>query len=193
MFPRPSSTSAKQRSVVWSRMPSDHSISDESSKQDSTEHHDRGRIAALITLRSEVDISPPPPSRGVFRASLRTHRPLTNMYGRRLLCSWGQFVGTYSVPAYPAYAGCRGRERPASAVWRRRYGGAERCIGMPCACLCSCPTQSAPGFGRCDLDFGEDHAGRWRGTVADPDGSRPLRKPEAAICERDSGSSPGAR
>lgn len=34
------------------------------------------------------------------------------MFGRRLLCLWGQFVGTYSALAYAAYAGWRGRERP---------------------------------------------------------------------------------
>ena len=33
------------------------------------------------------------------------------MFGRRLLCLWGQFVGTYSTLAYAAYAGWRGRER----------------------------------------------------------------------------------
>ena len=34
------------------------------------------------------------------------------MFGRRLLCLWGQFVGTYSALAYAAYAGWRERERP---------------------------------------------------------------------------------
>ena len=55
---------------------------------------------------------PPPPSTGALRASLRMHRPLTSVFGRRLLCFWGQFVGTYSVPAYAAYAGWRERKRP---------------------------------------------------------------------------------
>jgi hypothetical protein len=45
---------------------------------------------------------PPPPSRGIFRAFLRTHKPLTSTFGRRLLGLWGQFVGTYSALAYAA-------------------------------------------------------------------------------------------
>jgi hypothetical protein len=55
----------------------------------------------------------PPPIRGVLRARLRMHRPLTSMFGRRHQCLWGQFVGTCSAPAYAACAGWRGRERPA--------------------------------------------------------------------------------
>ncbi len=54
---------------------------------------------------------PPPPSTGVSRALLRMHRPLTSMFGRRPVCLWGQFVGTYSVLAYAAYEGWRERER----------------------------------------------------------------------------------
>ena len=60
------------------------------------------RFALFITRRSEVQILPPPPSTDAFGASLRTHRPLTSMFGRRLLCLWGQFVGTYSALAYAA-------------------------------------------------------------------------------------------
>jgi hypothetical protein len=37
-----------------------------------------------------------------FRASLHTHKPLTSIFGRRLLRLWGQFVGTYSALAYAA-------------------------------------------------------------------------------------------
>jgi hypothetical protein len=70
-------------------------------------------LIGLITRRSEVQILPPPPSRGDFLASLRTHRPLTSTFGQRLLCLWGQFVGTYSALAYAAYAGWRGGGRPA--------------------------------------------------------------------------------
>jgi hypothetical protein len=33
---------------------------------------------------------------------LRMHRPLTSTFGRRFLCLWGQFVGTYSAFAYAA-------------------------------------------------------------------------------------------
>lgn len=54
----------------------------------------------------------PRPSTGVFRAFLRMHRPLTSTFGRRLLCLWGLFMGTYSAFAYAAYARWRGRERP---------------------------------------------------------------------------------
>lgn len=46
---------------------------------------------------------------GVFRALLRMHRPLTSMFGRRLVGLWGEFVGTYSAFAC---AGWRGDERP---------------------------------------------------------------------------------
>ena len=42
---------------------------------------------------------------GRVRAFLRTHRPLTSTFGRRLVRLWGEFVGTYSAPAYAACAG----------------------------------------------------------------------------------------
>ncbi len=42
---------------------------------------------------------------------------------------------------------------------RRRSGRAERRKCMPRACLCSCPTQTASGFGRGDLEFGSDDDG----------------------------------
>ena len=58
--------------------------------------------AGLITQRSQVQILPPPPSTGVLGAFLRMHRPLTSMFGRRLLRLLGQFVGTYSALAYAA-------------------------------------------------------------------------------------------
>ena len=41
---------------------------------------------------------------------------------------------------------------------RRSSGRAERRICMPSACRCSCPTQTASGFGRGDLEEA-DHAG----------------------------------
>jgi hypothetical protein len=66
----------------------------------------------MVSTKSWNRTLPPPPSTGVFRAFLRTHRPLTSMFGRWLLCLWGQFVGTYSALAYAAYAGWRERERP---------------------------------------------------------------------------------
>jgi hypothetical protein len=87
--------------------------------------------APLAPLRSSVATSRRPPatkpSRGAFRAFLRMHRPLTSMFGRRLLCLWGQFVGTYSALAYAACAGGRGRERPvhcgfAAKAWVGRSG-----------------------------------------------------------------------
>ena len=93
------------------------------------------------------------------------------MFGRRLLCLWGQFVGTYSALAYAAYAGWRGRERPVRCGFAvETLGRAERCIGMPCACLCSCPAQRASGFGRGDLDFGRDDDGQVEGDGGDADG-----------------------
>ena len=71
-----------------------------------------GYFVGSATRRVRHGPEPPPPSTGVFRAFLRMHRPLTSMFGRRLLCLWGQFVGTYSALAYAACAGWRGRERP---------------------------------------------------------------------------------
>jgi hypothetical protein len=59
-------------------------------------------LSVLITQRSQVQILPPPPSTGVFRAFLRTNSPLTSMFGWRLLCLWGPFLGTYSALAYAA-------------------------------------------------------------------------------------------
>lgn len=67
----------------------------------------------MVSTKSWNGTLPPPLSTGVFRASLRMHRPLTSKFGRRLLCLRGQFVGTYSALAYAAQAGWRGRERPA--------------------------------------------------------------------------------
>ena len=46
------------------------------------------------------------------RAFLPMRRPLASMFGRGLLCLWGQFVGTYSALAFAAYAGWRGGGRP---------------------------------------------------------------------------------
>jgi len=48
--------------------------------------------------------------------------------------------------------------------------GARGCIGMPWACLCSCPTQSPSGFGRGDLDFRRDDDGQVEGNGGDADG-----------------------
>ncbi len=69
-------------------------------------------VRQVCTPKVRAGPEPPPPSMGVLRASLRMHRPLTSMSGRRLLCFWGQFVGTYSALAYAACAGWRERERP---------------------------------------------------------------------------------
>ena len=60
------------------------------------------RLPAGLAVAEGRKGIPPPPSTGVFRAFLRMHRPLTSMFGRRLLCLWGQFVGTYSALAYAA-------------------------------------------------------------------------------------------
>jgi len=53
---------------------------------------------------------------------------------------------------------------------------AERCVGMHRACLCSCPDQSASGFGRGDLEFGRDDGGEIEGNGGDATGGRWLRK-----------------
>ena len=72
--------------------------------------------------------STPPPSRTAFPALLRMHKPLTSMFGRRLLCLWGQFVGTCSHLAYAAHAGWRGHERSVrwGFVTSERVGGPVR-------------------------------------------------------------------
>ena len=70
------------------------------------------RFVATEVRAARKPTVPPPPSKADFRTSLRMHRPLTSMFGRRLLCFWGQFVGTYSALAYAAQAGWRERERP---------------------------------------------------------------------------------
>ena len=62
---------------------------------------------------------------GVFERLLRTHRPLTSMFGRRLLCLWGLFVGSYSALAYAAYARWRGRGRPARCGFAVKVGSGE--------------------------------------------------------------------
>jgi hypothetical protein len=56
-------------------------------------------INALITRGPRVQIPPATKSTGVLRLFLRTHRPLTSMFGRRPLYLWGQSVGAHSAPA----------------------------------------------------------------------------------------------
>ena len=77
---------------------------------------------------------PPPPSTGVFRVFLRTHRPLTSTFGRRLLCLWGQFVGSYSTSA-------QGKKAARQGTPRRHAGGSLLEVGgerlLRGGCLCS--------------------------------------------------------
>jgi hypothetical protein len=99
------------------------------------------RFVGSVARRVRHGPEPPPPSTGVFRAFLRMHRPLTSMFGRRLLCLWGQFVGTYSALAYAAYAGWRWTRAGCTLRFRGRGADrAKRCMRIPSACLCSCPT-----------------------------------------------------
>ena len=73
-----------------------------------------------------------------------------------------------------------GRVARTRAARRLRFRGrgcirAKRCIGIPCACLCSCPTQSASALGASISTLAEmTTAGE--GNSVDPDGGRPLRK-----------------
>ncbi len=53
------------------------------------------------------------------------------MFGRRPLCFWGQFVGTYSALAYAAYAGRRRRERPVRCAF-----APEASVGRTVAWAC---------------------------------------------------------
>ncbi len=89
-----------------------------------------GRIISTFGVAGAVGrgfaAKPPPPSTGVSRASLRMQRPLTSMLGRRPLCLWGQFVGTYSALAYAAYAGWRERERPVRCGFAFEVGVGRR-------------------------------------------------------------------
>jgi hypothetical protein len=88
-------------------------------------------VVALITRWSGVHCLPPPPSKRVFRALLHMHKPLTSIFGQRLVGLWGQFVGTYSALAYAAHAGWRGRGRPV------RCGiAAEGSVGWSVAWAC---------------------------------------------------------
>jgi hypothetical protein len=126
-------------------------------------------VARLVTRRSQLHGSPPPPSTGVFRAFVRMHRLLTSTFGRRLLCLWGQFVGTYSALAYAAYARWRGRERPV------RCGFAtEVPTGWSVAWACPVHARAVAllkvpqGLGAAISTSGEITAGRLRGTVATP-------------------------
>ena len=64
-------------------------------------------------------------------------------------------------------------------------GRAEHCTSMPCARLCSCPDQSASGFGRGDLDFGRGDDAQVEGSGGDADGGRRLRKVDLEVlCAR---------
>jgi len=103
--------------------------------------------SARMFVRTEdqsarLPTGPPPPSTGVLSAFLRMRRPLTSMFGWRLLCLWGQFVGTYSAVAMQHGQGGADTSGPYAAVSRRRCGPGGACMGMPCACLCSCPDQN---------------------------------------------------
>jgi hypothetical protein len=83
------------------------------------------------------------------------HSPLTSVFGRRLLCLWGQFVGTCSALAY-AWVRWRGRERPARCGFatEMRVGGSGAWAFLVLAYAVA-STQSGSGFGRADLDFGQ--------------------------------------
>ncbi len=99
----------------------------------------------LTTQKSTVHRSPPPPSKGVFRAFLRMHRPLTSTFGRRFLCLWGQFMGTYSTSAQGKRAARKGTI--GATRWGFAHRGGRRASaaqGMPYAAPCSCTTQGAP-------------------------------------------------
>jgi hypothetical protein len=122
-----------------------------------------GTIAGSVVVNASI--RPPPPNTGVFRAFLRMHRPLTSMFGRRFLCLWGQFVGTYSALAYAACAGGADASGPYAAFSRPRRGWAMRCIGMHRACVCSCTDQSASGCYGVISTSAEMTAGRLRRRV----------------------------
>ena len=52
------------------------------------------RYAGLYAESAVLGAKPPPPSTGALRPSLHMHRPLTGMFGRRLLRLWGELLGT---------------------------------------------------------------------------------------------------
>jgi hypothetical protein len=122
-----------------------------------------------VTRRVRHGPEPPPPITGVFRAFLRMHRPLTSMFGRRLLRLWGQFVGTCSALAYAAYAGWRGR-------WRCIRCGFAVEVGVRPRSAWACPMHAyavalikvLEGSVGVISTSAEMTTGRLRGTVATP-------------------------
>jgi hypothetical protein len=124
-------------------------------------------VVRLITQRSRVQIPPPPPSIGASRGFLRTHRPLTSTFGRRLLCLWGQFSGTCSaVRTQPMRGGADASGRHA-AVSRSRFGLSQalhrHALCMPMQLPYSKVVQ---GLGTAISTSAEMTTGRLRGAVA---------------------------
>jgi hypothetical protein len=85
---------------------------------------------------------PPSPSTGAFRAYVRMHRPLTSTFGSAACRLWGEFVGSYSTPAWGNKAARQGTGGPTRCEFAHRGGRrASAAQGMPYAALCSCTTQ----------------------------------------------------
>ncbi len=78
------------------------------------------------------------------------HRPLTSMFSRWLLCLWGQFVGTVCGDLLSPCVCSIGRVARTRAGCTLRFRDRDvsreaSCMGVPSACLSSCPDQGAKG------------------------------------------------
>ena len=115
------------------------------------------------------------------------HRPLTSRFGRRLLCFWGQFVGTYSALAYAACAGWREGERPVRCGFAFEVGVGSalhrhaQCVPMQLPYSTLLPGGDDPPQGaRWDVPALRPHVAVLRD---DGRGRSPQRPQSAGFCE----------
>ena len=83
-------------------------------------------FAEMRTRWSPDGPEPPPPSMGVFCASLHTHRPLTSMLGSATCRLWGEFVGSLLSSCVGQKGGAPGHERADTLAWKYATGDVTR-------------------------------------------------------------------
>ena len=99
-----------------------------------------------MTRRSPVHVSPPPPSTGAFRASLRMHGPLTSTFAlapaSEMRVSRVNFSGPYQGCVRMPYARWRGASGRHAAGSRRRALSRRRWIRLHRGMRTHCPDQA---------------------------------------------------
>ena len=92
---------------------------------------------------------PPPPSIGAFRASLHTHRPLTNIYGSAASAFVGRVCGDLLNPCIGQKGGAPGHGRCGTLRLRAsRWAALEACTGHALCSAMQLPYSTALGVAR---------------------------------------------